>query len=155
MLIFLIIFYDSSEQTWTIFFTCKGALGGQDFAQYTIDRDQLTFCNLISMKSNLWYGARDYLYYKRRCGNAIATLNEIEYDDDANAMLSSNANEREVRLVLSRDQIIERNVDITPIKFPRVTSISEEYTYDESIDDYKVWLQDMHEEGHGMGKLCC
>ena len=46
-------------------------------------------------------------------------------------------------------------MDITPIKFPRVTSISEEYTYDESIDDYKVWLQDMHEEGHGMGKLCC
>jgi hypothetical protein len=76
-------------------FTCKGALGGQEFAQYTIDRDSIMFGNLITMKSNLGYGARDYLYYKR-CGNAVATLNEIEYDEDANAMLSSNAEEREV-----------------------------------------------------------
>jgi hypothetical protein len=51
-----------------------------------IDRDEVTFGNLITMKSNLGYGARDYLYYKRRCGNALATLNEIEYDDDTNAM---------------------------------------------------------------------
>jgi hypothetical protein len=106
------------------------------------------------MKSNLGYGARDYLYYKRRCGNAIATLNEIEYDVDANAMLSSNAEEREVRLVLSRDQITERNVEITPIKLPRMATISEDFT-DESINEYKVWLNNMHEEGQCMGKLCC
>jgi hypothetical protein len=40
---------------------------------------------------------------------------------------------------LSRDQITERNVEITPIKLPRMASISEDST-DESIDDYKVWL---------------
>ncbi|RLN33888.1 uncharacterized protein C2845_PM03G29670 [Panicum miliaceum] len=142
---------DSSlEQIWTMFFICKGALGGQDFAQYKIDRDQLTFGNLISIKSTLGYGARDYLYYKRRCGNVVATLNEIEYDVDAKAMLSSNVEEREVRLVLSRDPITERNVDITPIKLPRMTSICEDYTDDESIDDYKVWLKDMHKEGQHM-----
>lgn len=151
---FLIIFCDSSEQTWTMSFTCKGALGGQEFAQYTIDRDSITFGNLITMKSNLGYGARDYLYYKRRCGNAVATLNEIEYDEDANALLSSNAEEREVRLVLSRDQITERNVEITPIKLPRMASISEDST-DESIDDYKVWLNNMHKDRKYMGKLCC
>jgi hypothetical protein len=106
------------------------------------------------MKSNLGYGARDYLYYKRRCGNAVAILNEIEYDEDANAMLSSNAEERELRLVLSRDQITERNVEITPIKLPRMASISEDST-DESIDDYKVWLSNMHKERKYMGKLCC
>ncbi|XP_021310197.1 uncharacterized protein LOC110433011 isoform X3 [Sorghum bicolor] len=136
---------DSSEQTWTMSFTCKGALGGQDFAQYTIDKDSITFGNLITMKSNLGYGARDYLYYKRRCGNTVATLNEIEYCEDANAMLSSNGEEREVRLVLSRDQITERNVEITPIKLPRMASISED-SIDESIDDYKVWLNNMHKD---------
>jgi len=54
---FLITFCDSSEQTWTVSFTCKGALGGQQFAQYTIARDDLTFGNLITTKSNLgvWY----------------------------------------------------------------------------------------------------
>ncbi|XP_021316054.1 uncharacterized protein LOC110435060 isoform X2 [Sorghum bicolor] len=140
---------DNSEQTWTMSFICKGAPGGQEFAQYTIDRNSITFGNLITMKSKLGYGARDYLYYKRRCGNAIATLNEIEYDVDANAMLSSNAEEREVRLVLSRDQITERNVEITPIKLPRMATVSEDFT-DESINDYKVWLNNMHEEGQCM-----
>jgi hypothetical protein len=106
------------------------------------------------MKSNLGYGARDYLYYKRRCGNTVATLNEIEYCEDANAMLSSNGEEREVRLVLSRDQITERNVEITPIKLPRMASISED-SIDESIDDYKVWLNNMHKDRKYMGKLCC
>lgn len=102
------------------------------------------------MKSNLGYSARDYLYYKIRCGNTVATLKEIEYDVDANAMLSSNAEEREVRLVLSRNQITERNVDITPIKRARIASISEDST-DESFDDYKVWLNDIHKQGQGMG----
>jgi hypothetical protein len=36
------------------------------------------------MKSHLGYGVRDYLYYKKRCGNAVATLQEIDYDVDAN-----------------------------------------------------------------------
>jgi len=152
---FLITFCDSSEQTWTISFTCKGAPGGQQFAQYTIARDELMFGNLITMKSNLGYGTRDYLYYKRRSGNSIATLNEIEYDVDANAMISSNAEEREVRLVLSRDQITERTVDITPIKLPRTVASNSEHSIDESLDDYKVWLNNMHRQGQGMGKLCC
>jgi len=89
------------------FFYLQGGTRGQQFAQYTIARDDLTFGNLITMKSNLGYGTRDYLYYKRRSGNSIATLNEIEYDVDANAMISSNVEGREVKLVLSRDQIIE------------------------------------------------
>jgi len=100
----------------------------------------------------LGYGARDYLYYKKRCGNTVATLKEIENVDNASAMLSSNSEEREVRLLLSRDQITERNVDITPIKRPRNVSISEDST-DESIDDYKVWLKDIHKQGQHMGKF--
>ena len=77
----IIVLYDSSEQT--------GGTGGQEFANYSISRDQLTCVNLLKMKLNLGYSARDFVYYKRRCGNA-ATLNEIEYDDDANAMVACN-----------------------------------------------------------------
>ena len=137
---FLITFCDSSEQTWTISFTCKGAPGGQQFAQYIIARDDLTFGNLITMKSNLGYRTRDYLYYKRS-DNSVATLNEIEYDVDANAMISSNAEEREVRLVLSRDQITERTVDIKPIKLPRTVLSNSEHSIDESLGDYKRGLK--------------
>ena len=104
------------------------------------------------MKSGLGYASRDYLYYKKRCGNAVATLKEIQYDDDANAMVSCNSAEKEVRLVLSRDQITERNVQITPIKLPRISSISEDDT-DESDDDYKKWLKEMHKEGKCLGKI--
>lgn len=139
-----------------MFFTCKDALGGQEFASYTITKDELTFGNLITMKSGLGYASRDYLYYKKRCGNAVATLKEIQYDDDANAMVTCNSAEREVRLVLSRDQITERNVQITPIKLPRISSITEDDT-DGSVDDYKKWLKEMHEEGKCLGKryICC
>lgn len=111
------------------------------------------FGNLITMKSSLGYGARDYLYYKRRSGTASATLREIEFDDDANAMVQCNVEEREVRLVLSRDEITERNVEITPIKLPRMRAISEDST-DESFDEYKHWLGNMHRQKRGVGKLC-
>jgi hypothetical protein len=151
---FLITFCARSEETWILYFTCKGALAREETIQYEIDRSDLTFGNLLTMKSHMGYGVRDYLYYKRRCGNTVATLKEIDYDVDANSMVESNAEEREVRLVLSRDQLTERNVDITPIKLPRNTSISEDFA-DESIDEYKDWLSDLHEQGQGMGKLCC
>lgn len=154
VLMFLFVLCDSSEETWTLHFTCKGTPMGQEFNRYILDRTQLTFGNLITMKSNMGYGVRDYLYYKRRCGNAVATLKEIDYDVDANAMVADNAEERKVRLVLSKDQITERNVDITPIKLPISTSISDDFE-DESIDEYKDWLSQLHQDGHGMGKLCC
>ena len=123
------------------FFYLQGGTRGQQFAQYTIAKDDLMFGKLITIKSNLGYGTRDYLYYKRRSGNSVATLNEIEYDVDANAMISSNAAEREVRLVMSRDQITEQTVDITPIKLPRIVASNSEHSIDESLDDYKVWLK--------------
>ncbi|PUZ66861.1 hypothetical protein GQ55_3G377500 [Panicum hallii var. hallii] len=130
-------------------FHLQGAHAGQELIQYEIDWSNLTFGNLLTMKSHMGYGVRDYLYYKRRGGNAVATLKEIDYDVDANSMVVSNADEREVRLVLSRDQVTERNVDITPIKLPRNTPINE-YFVDESIDEYKDWPFDLHEQGEAM-----
>jgi hypothetical protein len=148
----IIVLFDSSEQTWTLYFTCEGSQGGQESANYRISRDELTLTKLINMKLNLGYSARDYLYYKRRCGNA-ATLQEIEYDVDANAMVVCNEQERQVRLLLSKDQIQERNVEITPIKLPRMRPIREDtIDDDESIDAYKDWLNDMHRQERCMGK---
>lgn len=135
-----------------MFFTCNGALGGQEFATYTIPRNEVTFGNLITMKSGLGYSSRDYLYYKKRSGNAGATLREIQYDDDANAMVTSNSSEREIRLVLSRDEITQRNVQITPMKLPTISSIPEDDTDDESFNDYKKWLKEMNDEGKCLGK---
>jgi hypothetical protein len=68
-------------------------------------------------------------------------------------MVACNVEEREVRLVLSRDEITARNVEITPIKLPRTRAISEDST-DESIDEYKQRLENMHSQDRGAGKLC-
>jgi hypothetical protein len=105
------------------------------------------------MKSYLGYGGKDYFYYKMRCGNAVTTLREIDYDVDANEMTESNEDEREIRLVLSKDQVTDRNVAITPIKSARTTSIDEDLE-DLSIDAYKDWLSYLHERDLGMGELC-
>lgn len=40
-----------------------------------------------------------------RRGSVVATLKEIDYDEDANAIILSNAEERKVGLVLCRDQV--------------------------------------------------
>jgi hypothetical protein len=105
------------------------------------------------MKLQLGYRVRDYLYYKRRYGNA-ATLQEIEDDIDADAMIACNEEERQVRLLVSKEQKIERNVNITPLKVPGRRPIREENIDDdeESIDAYKKWLHVMHKENRFMGK---
>ncbi|KAL6871046.1 hypothetical protein ACP4OV_014894 [Aristida adscensionis] len=58
--------------------------------------------------------------------------------------------ERKVRLVLSRDQVTDHNVVITPIKLPRNTSIEEGFE-DEPIDSYKDWLSYMHQRDEALG----
>ncbi|KAL6631317.1 hypothetical protein ACP70R_028167 [Stipagrostis hirtigluma subsp. patula] len=109
----------------------------------------LTFGNLITLKSQLGYGVRDYLYYKRRCGDGVATLKEIDYDIDVDLMVQCNMDEREVRLLLTKDQVTERDVVITPIKSSKTTSIEEEYE-DELLDAYKDWLSYMHHQDQAM-----
>jgi hypothetical protein len=94
---FLIRFCGRSEEKWTLYFTCKGVPAGQEFIQYETDRSDLTFGNLLIMKSHMGYGVRDYLYYKNK--KAVATLKEIDYDVDANSMVVINADEGEIRLV--------------------------------------------------------
>lgn len=93
------------------------------------------------------------MYYKRRCGNA-ATLHEIEEEVNADAMIACNEEERQVRLLLSKEQKIDQNVNITPLKVPGRRPIREENIDEdeESIDVYKEWLHVMHKENRFMGK---
>ena len=62
--------------------------------------------------------------------------------------------EREVRLVLTKDKITALNVTITPIKLPLGTPFYEDFTY-QPIDEYKDWLAELHENGVGRAKLSC
>lgn len=109
-----------SEETesWILYFQLVGATPEQEFAEVEIDRKDLTFGNLLTMKSRFGYSVRDFLYYKERCGNGVAKMIEIDDELDADGMITMNGEESEVRLVLSRDKIIEQNVTITPIKLP-------------------------------------
>ena len=107
-----------SEETesWILYFQLVGATPEQEFAEVEIDRKDLTFGNLLTMKSRFGYSVRDF----ERCGNGVAKMIEIDDELDADGMITMNGEESEVRLVLSRDKIIEQNVTITPIKLPPV-----------------------------------
>lgn len=59
----------------------------------------IRFETLISIKEQLGFGLRDYLYYKKRCGNDIASLEAIDYRRDAECMIRDVASEKKVRLV--------------------------------------------------------
>jgi len=40
---------------------------------------KISYVNLLSWKSQLGYGTRDYFYYKKRCGNDSATYEAIDF----------------------------------------------------------------------------
>jgi hypothetical protein len=76
---------------------------------------------------------------------------QIDEDDEADAMIASNEDERQVRLrlLLCKDAKLVQNVNITPLKVVRRT-ISRERNIDEdgdyNVDAYMVWLHAMHKE---------
>lgn len=141
-------------ESWMLYFDLVGAPPERDIAEIKLDRIDLTFGNLSTMKSRLGYSVRDFLYYKKRSGNNVATLVEVETELDASGMITMNEEEKEVRLVLTRDKITELNVSITPVKLPPGTAFYEDFT-DEPIDEYKDWIAELHEAGVGRGKLTC
>jgi retron-type reverse transcriptase len=97
------------------------------------------------------------MYYKKRSVDdpASATLHEIEYDIDVSDMIDSNEDEREVRLVFSKNPAADLCVAITPIKKKRGCS---DYDEDEEVQDfeldaYKDWLYYLHSKKEALGKL--
>jgi hypothetical protein len=59
------------------------------------------------------------MYYKMCCGRDVAKLEAMGYTRDADTVLRMNEAEREIRLVLSKEEEHELHVAITPIKQPR------------------------------------
>jgi hypothetical protein len=90
-------------EMWTVCIQLKGKSEDDEFIDFDVDRVHLTFHNLIGFKEQLGYGARDFLYYKKRCGGDVATIEPIEYLREAETMLCDNAMEKEIRLIISHD----------------------------------------------------
>ena len=81
------------------------------------------------------------MYYKKRSleAPAQATLNEIEFDYDVEIMIQSNEEEREVRIVLSKNPIADPSVATTPLKSNRVFS---DYDEEEEVQESELDVVD-------------
>nr|TKW01143.1 hypothetical protein SEVIR_8G159500v2 [Setaria viridis] len=91
-------------------------------------RANITFFNLVCLKSKLGYCGRAFLYYKERCGRNTAVLVPLDYDHQIPAMLQSNSKDRKIRILLIRDQ---------------QTNLQDEQDTgrDETIETYTEWLR--------------
>jgi hypothetical protein len=124
-----------------------------------LDRASISLFWLLCLKAKFGYSTRDFLFYKKRCGRDVATLEAIEFEKDAESMIQNSEGERKFKLLLIRDQPTELCVSLTPIKRPREpTNICQQCTK-EPIDAYKVWLANLQaiaiEEEKELGTLCC
>jgi len=125
-------------------FYCEDTNPDKNFIKETnMDRADISFFNLVCMKSKLGYGGREFMYYKKRCGRDVARLELIDFEEDAESMIQNNQRERKVRIVLSRDQARELQVSITPMKRPREPEGTDQQRRQEPIDEYKVWLTNL------------
>jgi len=138
---------------WTIHFQCKGRPEEDEFISADMDRAQISYFNLVHFKEQLGYGARDFLYYKKRCGGDVARLEPIEYLRHAETILQDNAADKEIRLVLSREPELEENVSITPIKRHGGKRKHDQSGTDEHLDAYKVWLAKLRAKDPDIGKI--
>jgi len=70
-------------------------------------------------------------------------------------MIKSNEEEREVRIVLSKNPIANPSVTITPVKSNKVSSDhdDEEEVQESELDTYKDWLAYMHTRNQAMCEL--
>jgi hypothetical protein len=92
------------------------------------------------------------MYYKMCCGRDVAKLEAMGYTQDVDTVLRMNEAEREIRLVLSKEQENEIDVTITPIKRPREKGNNDDTSTLEDIDAYKLWLKKLQSKDPSNGK---
>ncbi|WVZ89985.1 hypothetical protein U9M48_036327 [Paspalum notatum var. saurae] len=83
------------------------------------------------------------MYYKKRCATYVASLEVIDYEHQARAMVGDNESERKVRLIMAKESLNELSVSITPIKRRREQHQEDLPCVQEGIDAYKVWLSEL------------
>jgi hypothetical protein len=140
---------------WTLYFHCVGAPKGQEKIELQMDRADISFYTLFRLKSRFGYTARDYIYYKQRCGRTVATLQVLDFEDQAATMIENNKREKEIRLLMTTEQPRELQVAITPLKRPRDRANTNVPCRDDTINLYKAWLKDMYEVDENTGNICC
>lgn len=120
---------------------------------------QITLQTINNLKQKLGYRMRDIVYYKTRIpdSTAEATLTEIDYDVDVERMKQIHEEEMVIRLVISREPIpINHTMAITPLKSKSayIHADDEEEVEERDLDEYKLWLADLHQEKKALGKIC-
>ena len=138
---------------WTLFFDFIGGPRDQDRITFNIEREKIKFVNLLSFKTKMGYSWRDFLYYKERCGTNVASLQLIDYEEDALRMLEKSQEEREIRILVTKSQEDQMQCEITPIKRRRHDEVSEEGIQDEDHDAYKVWLKKLAQDVDDPGTM--
>jgi hypothetical protein len=73
----------------SFFFPCEGAKPNKEFVEIVLDRASISLFQLICLKSKFEYSSRDFLFYKKRCGRDIATLESIEFEKDIESMIKT------------------------------------------------------------------
>ena len=118
----------------------------------TLDRADLSYANLLTIKAELCYGTMDYYYYKNRCGNDRATYGGLDILKNLKDVTENMEYEKKIRILLTSVEQPKRSVPITPLKRLRVNEsdddedgMDEEEKEEEEGDDfeldaYKDWL---------------
>ena len=104
----------------------------------TLDRADLSYVTLISIKAQLCYGTRDYFYYKNRCGNDIATYEELDILKDLDDVIENMESEKKIRLLLTSEEQPKWSVPITPLKQSRVNESDDDEDGMEEDDDFEL-----------------
>ena len=71
----------------------------------TMDRADISFANLLTIKTGLCYGTRDYLYYKNRCGNDRATYEELDILKNLDDVIENMEHKKKIRILLTSDEL--------------------------------------------------
>nr|TKV94171.1 hypothetical protein SEVIR_9G275500v2 [Setaria viridis] len=111
------------------------------------DRKQVDLVWLLSLKEELGFGLWDYYYYKKRIGNANASVLPIDSTKDVECLLEKmkSSEERNLRLIISKQEVVGA-ANITPLKRPRVnesndvSDADDDSSNDRDVDEYKDWL---------------